>query len=62
MEENKIKKYPVAICEVNVEDNDTTRVIVKEYGTIEDGKNVRSTYKFVKDISEIKANMFKVDL
>ena len=63
VEEKEIKKYRVAIREVNVEDNETMRLVtVKEYGSIKERKNVRSTYKFVKNISEIKANMFKVNL
>lgn len=62
VEEKEIKKYQVAIREVHVEDVESMHVRIKEYETMEDGKNVRSTYRFVKDISDIKANLFKVNL
>jgi hypothetical protein len=44
-------------------EENTINVEVKDYDSIlEDGVNVRKTYKFIKDISEIKSNLYKIDL
>jgi len=37
-------------------------VRVKGYKSIEDGVNVKRTYKFLKNITDVKMNLFKIEL
>ena len=42
--------------------NQEIQVFVKSYGYIEDGFNVRATYKLFKNLSQIKSNLLKINI
>ena len=64
--EKESEKYPLVVKEVEMnrieESSQEIQVFVKSYGSIEYGFNVRATYTLVKNRSQIKSNIFKINI
>ena len=61
VKKEEAKKYRLVVRKVtHSSSNNEGKIQMKEYSEIEDGLNVRKTYRFVRDISDIKSNIYKV--
>ena len=64
--EKESEKYPLVVKEVEMnrieESSQEIQVFVKSYGSIEYGFNVRATYTLVKNRSQIKSNILKINI
>jgi hypothetical protein len=59
--QTEVKQYHLGVREVKVTDEGQQRIEVKDYGTMEDGLNVRSTYGLL-TLTDIQQVFFKVEV